>query len=497
MAYLLGIDIGTSGTKTAIFSETGDLIESAAVEYPLYQPQNGYAEQDPDDWWGAVQNSIKETVKKSGVNDISAIGLSGQMHGLVMLDKSGKHLSRSIIWCDQRTADECVEITTAVGAERLVEITANPALTGFTASKIMWVKIMWVKKHRPELYEKCAHILLPKDFIRFKLTGEFAAEVSDASGTQLLDVRNRCWSDEVLSKLGIDKSLLPKVFESPEISGRLCKKAAEALGLKAGIPVAGGAGDCAASAIGSGICEEKKAMTTIGTSGVVFAHTDKMLTDKKGRIHTFCHAVPGAWHVMGVTQSAGLSIKWLKENLNFASYKELDEAAADVLPGANRLIYLPYLMGERTPHLDPDARGVFFGLSASHTRKELARAVLEGVSFSLLDCYNVFRETGIETAEMTVCGGGGKSPVLRQILSDMFMLDIKVLRSDEGAALGAALIAGTGAGIYKDIHEACKTAVKVNNAETFDPKCRYEGYYRLYRELYANMKGSFKTLSKL
>jgi xylulokinase len=310
VALLLGIDIGTSGTKTALFSEKGALLASCTKEYPLYQPQNGWAEQEPDDWWNAVVAGIQQVLRVSGqpASSIAAIGLSGQMHGLVMLDEKGDVLRRSIIWCDQRTAAECEEITARLGRERLIEITANPALTGFTASKILWVR-----NHEPDIYDKCRHILLPKDYIRYRLTGEFATEVSDASGMQLLDIPRRCWSDEVLDKLSIDKTLLGRVYESPEVTGQVSSAAARVTGLAVGTPVVGGAGDNAAAAVGTGTVKDGFAFTTIGTSGVVYAHSSRVLIDPKGRVHTFCSAVPGEWHVMGVTQGAGLSLKWFRD----------------------------------------------------------------------------------------------------------------------------------------------------------------------------------------
>ena len=380
MAYYIGIDLGTSGTKTVLFDREGHALASATIEYPLYQPQNGYAEQDPDDWWNAAAGTIRMVLEQSGVDsaEVKGIGISGQMHGLVMLDKDGKVIRRSIIWCDQRTAKECEEITEKVGAKRLIEITANPALTGFTASKILWVR-----NNEPENYAKCAKILLPKDYVRYKLTGEFATEVSDASGMQLLDVPNRCWSDEVLEKLDIDKNLLGKVYESPEVTGTVTAEAAALTGLKEGTIVVGGAGDNAAAAVGTGVVEDGKAFTTIGTSGVVFAHTDKISIDPKGRVHTFCSAVPGCWTVMSCTLAAGLSLHWFRDNfckeemvaadgIGKDPYFLMDQEAARVPIGANHLIYMPYLMGERSPKLDPNARGVFFGLSAVKEIKTVA-----------------------------------------------------------------------------------------------------------------------------
>lgn len=507
MKHIIGIDIGTSGTKTVLFTQTGTVVASESVEYPLYQPQNGYAEQDPADWWNATVSSIKAVLQKSSVDkaSIAGIGLSGQMHGLVMLGKDGEVLRRSIIWCDQRTARECEEITNRVGRERLIEITANPALTGFTASKILWVR-----NNEPEIYEKCRHILLPKDYIRYMLTGEFATEVSDASGMQILDVPNRCWSDEVLGKLDIDKALLGKVYESPEITGVISRSAAELTGLKAGTVVVGGAGDNAAAAVGTGVVEDGKAFTTIGTSGVVFAHTSDISIDFKGRVHTFCCAVPGAWHVMGVTQAAGLSRKWFRDNFCQAeieaaagtdsdSYDLMDLKAASSPIGANRLLYLPYLMGERTPHLDANARGVFFGLSAMHTKNDLLRAVIEGVSYSLKDCLTVLEEMKISVDNMAVCGGGSKSVLWRQMLADVYGCPVKTIASKEGPALGVALLAGVGAGIYASVPQACAQVIEYGSAQQPDAVNteQYSKYYELYKEIYPNLKASFEKLGKL
>lgn len=507
MAYILGVDIGTSGTKTVLFSEDGVPVASATYEYPLYTPQNGYAEQEPLDWWNAVVNSIKQVIGESGVPaaEIKGIGLSGQMHGLVMLDGDNKVIRRSIIWCDQRTAKEVMEITDKVGADRLIDITANPAITGFTAAKIMWVK-----NKEPENYEKCRHILLPKDYIRFMLTGEYATEVSDASGMQLLDIPNRCWSDEVLSKLGIDKSLLAKVYESPEITGKITKQVAELTGLAEGTIVVGGAGDNAAAAVGTGVVEDGKAFTTIGSSGVVFAHTNNISIDKKGRVHTFCCAVPNCWHVMGVTQSAGLSLKWFRDNLCWSEmetalnmgvdpYYLTDKEAMEVPIGANRLLYMPYLNGERTPHLDPNCRGAFVGLSTMHKKKDMIRAVMEGVSYSLRDCVEVMREMDINVTDMMACGGGGSSPLWRQMLADLYACPVKTTQNKEGPALGVALLAAVGAGIYSSVPEACKAVIlsdKVQNPIE-ENIGQYEKVYALYRKLYPAMKSCFDELASL
>ena len=507
MAYILGVDIGTSGTKTVLFSEDGVPVSSATYEYPLYTPRNGYAEQDPIDWWNAVVNGIRQVIEDSGAapTDIKGIGLSGQMHGLVMLDGDNRVIRRSIIWCDQRTANEVKEITDKVGAERLIDITANPAITGFIAAKIMWVK-----NNEPQNYEKCRHILLPKDYIRFMLTGEYATEVSDASGMQLLDIPNRCWSDEVLDKLGIDKSLLAKVYESPEITGKVTKQVAELTGLAEGTIVVGGAGDNAAAAVGTGVVEDGKAFTTIGSSGVVFAHTSDISIDKKGRVHTFCCAVPNCWHVMGVTQSAGLSLKWFRDNLCWSEmetalnmgvdpYYLTDKAAMEIPIGANKLLYMPYLNGERTPHLDPNCRGAFVGLSTMHKKKDMIRAVMEGVSYSLRDCVEVMREMKINVTDMMACGGGGSSPLWRQMLADLYACPVKTTQNKEGPALGVALLAAVGAGIYSTVSEACKAVIlpdKIQNPVE-ENTIEYEKVYAVYKKLYPALKSCFDEIAAM
>ncbi|MHB1483197.1 MAG: xylulokinase [Saccharofermentanales bacterium] len=503
MEYLLGIDIGTSGTKTVVFDHDCKVIASESYGYPMSQPHNGWAEQDPHDWWDAVCSTCKGVLAKSGIHpaDIKGIGLSGQMHGLVMLDEDGEVLRPSIIWCDQRTQEECDEITRRVGAERLIEITANPALTGFTASKILWVR-----NHEPEIYEKCKHILLPKDYIRFCMTGDYATDVSDASGMQLLDIGERRWSDEVLEALDIDRDLLGKVYESVEITGFTSVHAAESAGLEAGIPVVGGAGDNAAAAVGTGVVKDGKAFTTIGTSGVIFAHTSELVIDPKGRVHTFCCAVPGAWHVMGVTQAAGLSLEWFKKEFcareimdandkNISVYRIMDEEASQIRVGCDDLIYLPYLMGERTPHLDPDCRGVFFGLSAMHTRAHLIRSVMEGVAFSLKDCMSVLNEMGVAPDEMLACGGGGKSPLWRQMLADAYDCPVITLAADEGPALGVAILAGTGTGMFSSVENACEKIIARKDMimPIPDNNAKMERNYLIFKSLYVQLKNTFKS----
>lgn len=504
-SYIMGIDVGTSGTKTALFDKDGRMLGCAAGEYPLYQPYNGWAEQDPADWWNAACMTIAEVLRQSGVKaeQIKGIGLTGQMHSLVLLDENGEPLRKAILWCDQRTAKECGEITRKVGADRLVEITANPALTGFTASKILWVK-----NHEPETYRACKHILLAKDYIRYKLTGVFATEVSDASGMQLLDVPGRYWSSEILEKLDIDPALLARVYESPEVTGTVTGRAAALTGLAGGTPVVGGAGDNAAAAVGTGVVRDGEAFTTIGTSGVVFAHSSKITIDKGGRVHTFCCAVPGAWHVMGVTLGAGLSLQWFKKNFckdliavaekeNKDIYDLMTEEAESVEIGAERLIYLPYLMAERTPHLDPECRGVFFGLSAIHERRHLIRAVMEGVGYSLCDCAHILKEMGIHLQDMKACGGGGKSRLWRQMLADLYECPVTTLQSDEGPALGAAILAGVGAGLYESVEAGAEHVIRIRASlmPVQDNISKYKNIYKLYQKLYNDLKDTFKLLA--
>lgn len=505
--YVLGIDVGTSGTKTVLFTQDGQVVASQTREYPLYQPENGWAEQEPEDWWQAAVSTIRGVLEESGVRpeEIAGVGLSGQMHGLVMLGERGEALRRSIIWCDGRTGKQCEEITERVGARRLVEITANPALAGFTASKILWVR-----EHEPEVYAKCRHILLPKDYIRYRLTGELATEVSDASGMQLLDVPARRWSGEVLDALEIDRGLLAEVYESVEVSGKVSAQAASLTGLFAGTIVVGGAGDNAAAAVGTGVVTDGAAFTTIGSSGVVYTHTSELAIDPKGRVHTFCCAVPGAWHIMGVTQAAGLSLKWFRDNFcmdyqasaaaqGLDPYILMTADAAQVPIGSNRLLFLPYLMGERTPHLDPNCRGMFFGLSAIHTRRDILRAVMEGVAFSLKDCYEILREMGAQPAEMIACGGGGRSALWRQMMADLFGCPVCTVAQEEGPALGVAILAAVGAGLYPNVPEACAKIIAKNReqAPILTNSAEYQKYYAIYQTLYAANKAGFDALAQL
>ncbi|HHV50156.1 MAG TPA: xylulokinase [Clostridiales bacterium] len=504
--YLLGIDIGTSGTKTVLFNENGKALASYTGEYPLYQPQNGWAEQDPEDWWRATVDGIRAVLAliPEAAHDRIAVGLSGQMHGLVMLDKEGRLLRRSIIWCDQRTGEEVQQMNRIVGEKRLIEISANPAMTGFTAAKILWVQ-----NHEPEIYSKCAHILLPKDYIRYRLTGEFATEVSDASGMQLMDVKNRCWSSELLSAFNIDRNLLGKMYESPELSGTIHAKAASATGLPVGTPVVAGAGDNPAAAIGTGIVRQGIAFNTIGSSAVIYAVTDGLQLDMEGRVHSLCASVPGKWTLMSCTQSAGLSLKWLRDTCcsaeveqakqeNVDPYKIMDELASGVPVGADKLLFLPYLMGERSPHPDPLCRGAFVGLSARHGRPHLIRAVMEGVAYSQRECLDVFRELGVSIERMIVCGGGGRSSLWKQMLADLYGCPVTTLKVDEGAALGAALLAGVGTGVYSSVEQACESVVQYNEPQMPSQNAKvYEQYFVLYKKLYPRLKSVFDELGSI
>jgi xylulokinase len=485
---LLGLDVGTGGTRAVLLDEAGRVLSAATAEHaPMASPQLGWAEQDPRDWWRAACVAIKECLAKAstGAGEIAAIGLSGQMHGLVMLDGAGEVLRPALIWCDQRTEEECRAITERVGAKRLIELVANPALTGFTLPKI-W----WVRAHEPEVWSRVRSAMLPKDYVRFKLTGARATDVADASGTLLFDVVNRRWSAEMLQASDLRPEILPQVFESPEITGRVSKDGAAASGLQEGTPVVAGGGDQAAGAVGMGIVEPGNVSATIGTSGVVFAATSRPVVEPKGRIHTFCHAIPERWHVMGVTQGAGLSLRWFRDQLcGDASYDALMKEAAAAPSGVGGLLWAPYLMGERTPHLDPNARGALVGLTAQHTRAHVIRAILEGVAFSLRDTFTIFRELGVPVKSIRLGGGGARSLLWQQIQATVYGMRVDLIAAEEGAAYGAALLAGVGAGVWRSVEAACETAVHVakqvepitKNVELMNR--RYEEYRKLYPAL--------------
>ncbi|MBO5565911.1 MAG: xylulokinase [Succinivibrio sp.] len=508
MKYLLGVDLGTSGTKTVLFSQFGEVVASASYEYPLYQPKNGWAEQDPEDWYKAAVKTIKTVLKKSEVNneDIAGLSIAGQMHGLVMLDKKGEVLRRAILWCDSRTSLQCDEITQKVGRKRLIEITANPALTGFTAPKILWVR-----ENEKDIYDKCAAILLPKDYVRYRLTGRLLMEISDASGTNLLDIKKREWSKEILKDLDIKPGLLPPLVESSAVAGNITKEAAKATGLLKGTIVAGGAGDNAAAAIGTGVCRDGMAFVTLGTSGVVFSHTSKPVIDPLGRVHTFCAAVPNAWTAISCTLAAGLSLRWTRDELYEAENKKckkngkdiydlMTSKAAKVPVGSDGLIYLPYLMGERSPILDPDARGVFFGLSAMHTKAHMTRAVLEGITLSQRHNLHVLSEMGIVPEVLRGCGGGLASKVWRQMLADALKCKVVTTKNKEGPALGAAILAGVASGLFESVEQGCLDLVKTSSVHSkpdAENSAKYDEIYKLYTFLYPQLRPAFAKLADL
>jgi xylulokinase len=490
MSYL-GIDVGTGGSRAVLIDENGKVIASANAEHAAFaSPEIGWAEQNPDDWWRACVAAIREVLMKSNAEEIGAIGFSGQMHGSVLLDESDRPLRPALLWCDQRTEKQCIEITEKIGAEHLIKLVSNPAITGFTLPKLLWVR-----ENEPEIWAKVRTIFLPKDYIRLKLSGDKASDVADSSGTLLFDVQNRKWSNEMLSAFEIDESLLPKVYESIEVTGVVSETAERETGLKAGTKIVAGAGDNAAGAIGMGIVKAGMLSATIGTSGVVFAVTDAPKIDLKGRIHTLCHAIPYRWHNTGVTQGAGLSLKWFRNNFGDGkSFDEIVDEAAKISSGSDGAIWLPYLMGERTPHLDANARAAFIGLTASHTKAHLTRAVLEGVAFSLRDSIEIFKELGAPIEKIRLGGGGAKSKLWRQIQVDVYGQNVEILEADEGAAFGAAILAGVGAGAWHSVDEACEKTIRVAevvapNQESVEKLDRnYEAYKLLYSALRPAMK---------
>ncbi len=508
MAYLIGIDIGTSGTKTLICDASGKVLATAMAEHAIQSPKPGWSEQIPEDWWTATKIATKAVLKKARVkgSDITGIGLSGQMHGSVFLDRSGKVIRPALLWNDQRTVEECAEIERkAGGRNELIAMVANPALTGFTAPKILWLR-----KNEPKNYEKTAQILLPKDYIRYRMTGEYATEVSDASGTLLLNVAKRVWSDELLGKLKIDKALLPKVYESFEVSGKLTRAAAAELGLAEGTPVVGGGGDQAAGAIGNGIVASGIVSATLGTSGVVFAHSDKPTRDPLGRVHTMCHAVPGKWCVFGCMLSAGGSFQWFRNQLaqhEIAEAKrlkvdpyELLIAQADAAPaGSEGLFFLPYLTGERCPHPDPNARGAWIGISTRTTRGMMIRSVLEGVTYGMRDAIEIMKDMNIPITQIRASGGGARSPFWRQLQANIYRAPVVLTNASEGPAYGVALLAGVGTGVWKSVEQACESSI--SQATKIAPQKRtadlYEKHYQVHRKLYHDLKARYAEIASL
>ncbi len=480
--HLLGIDVGTGGTRALIIDERGRVVASATEEHaPFASPEIGWAEQHPEDWWRACCVAVPKAIAKAGLHakDISCVGFSGQMHGAVMLDDSGKVVRPALIWCDVRTNPQCRELTEKIGAQQ----------------------IMWVREHEPENWKRVRSIMLPKDYVRFRMTGERAIDMADASGTLLLDVAHRAWSKLMLQAGEIDERSLPALFESPDVCGKVSPEGAAALGLSAGTPVVAGAGDQAAGAVGMGIVAPGTVSATIGTSGVVFAATDRPALEPGGRLHTFCHAIPRRWHVMGVTQAAGLSLRWFRDQFGAGvddgrdPYERLSDEAAKIPAGCQGLLWTPYLMGERTPHLDPNARAALVGLTASHTRAHVIRAIMEGVAFSLRDTFTLFNEMKVAVNKIRLGGGGARSPLWRQIQADVYGHQVEIVEAEEGAAYGASILAGVGAGVWKSVDEACVAVVRV--AKTVKPQpdavkvmnASYAAYRRVYpatREIFVS-----------
>jgi xylulokinase len=497
--YLLGIDVGTGGTRALVADATGRVVASATEEHaPFASPHIGWAEQHPDDWWRAAQLAIRKALGQRNLRGehIACVGFSGQMHGAVMLDDKDQVVRPALIWCDVRTQRQCDELTARLGAERLIQLTCNPALANFTLTKFLWVR-----ENEPQTWARVRSVMLPKDYVRFRLTGDKAIDMADASGTLMLDVAHRRWSKEMLQAGGIDEALLPALFESPDVCGKVSAQAAASTGLAAGTPVVAGAGDQAAGATGMGIVAPGAVSATIGTSGVVFAATDRPALDPKGRLHTFCHAIPGRWHVMGVTQAAGLSLRWFRDQFGSPAvgdrdpYDALTAEAAKTPAGSDGLLWAPYLMGERTPHLDPEARGMLAGITAVHTRGHVVRAILEGVAFSLRDTFTIFQDMSVPVKSIRLGGGGARSALWRQIQADVYGHEVEVVEAEEGAAYGAALLAGVGAKVWPTVDAACETAVRV--AQRVTPVAAsvktMNAQYAAYRRVYPAMKSIFSA----
>jgi xylulokinase len=496
--YWLGIDVGTGGTRALLLDQAGKQVaavtaphEEIRLEHPLW------AEQRPEDWASAAIHAIRAVLAESRVasQNIRGIGLSGQMHGLVLLDDAGAVIRPSLIWCDQRSQPQVDFINRTLGPEKVLGFIANPVLTGFTLPKLLWVR-----EHEPRHFDRVRKLLLPKDYIRYRLTGELATDVSDASGTALFDVVRRRWSFEMMDALGLDREILPRVYESTEVTGVISRQAAELTGLAPGTPVVGGGGDQACGAVGNGIVEPGIVSCMLGTSGVVFAHTDQPAYDPLGRVHTFCHAVKDKWHVMGVTQGAGLSLQWLRNQLApGASYDALMCEAATATPGSRGLFWLPYLMGERTPHLDPQARGGWIGLTAKHTRADLIRSVVEGVSYSQKDCLGIMEQLGVPVSAVRASGGGARSAFWRQMLADVFAKRVASVESQDGSAYGAALLAMVGTGEFSTVPEACRANLRETQslAPSAPASNIYAGGYETYRALYPALRPIYARIGEI
>lgn len=490
----LGLDIGTSSVKGVVMDADGKVVQTATAPCTFSTPRPLWSESDPEGWWSATVAVCRQVVGTVGADRISSLGLSGQMHGLVMLDQACRVLRPCILWNDQRTAAECAELTARVGADRVIRLTGNPVLPGFTAPKLLWVG-----KHEPEVFSRLAHLLLPKDYVRFRLARALSTDLSDASGTSLLDVPRRRWSGEMVEACGLRSSVLPELHESPDLSCALTPEAASLTGLRAGTPIVAGAGDQAAQAVGCGIVREGLVSATLGTSGVVFAHSESCRVEAAGRLHAFCHAVPGKWHLMGVMLSAAGSYQWLRQALGGdVPYATLDAEAAAVPAGSEGLIFLPYLSGERTPHPDPQARGAWVGLTLRHGRGHLARAVLEGVAFGMRDSLELMRALGIHPGSVIASGGGAVSPLWRQIQADIYGCPVRTVSVAEGAAYGAAILAAVGAQRFRSVEEACQRCVGEGKDQTL-PSAEegfYERFYPQFRALYPVLREPFARLTE-
>jgi len=497
VTYFLGIDSSTTATKSLLMGADGEVLGVASSEYTYETPRAMWTEQHPDLWWQGTIASVRQVLSQARVNpaDVKGVGLTGQMHGMVLLDGDGEVLRPAILWNDQRTAAECDEIRERLGKEQLIQITGNDALTGFTAPKILWVK-----NNEPQIFAQVKHILLPKDYVRFKLTGEYAMDKAGGAGTLLFDVRARDWSRTVVDALGIDPAWLPPTFEGTAVTGRVTPQAAEATGLKIGTPVMGGGGDQSAAAVGTGAVVEGIVSLSLGTSGVVFASADRPIIEPEGRLHAFCHAVPGKWHLMGVMLSAAGSLRWYRDTIApDADFDTLVEPTASIQPGSDGLLFLPYLTGERTPHPDPLARGAFVGLTVRHTRPHLTRAVLEGVAFGLRDGFELMKGAGLAgITQVRITGGGAKSSIWQQILADVFQVELATVNTTEGAAYGAALLAATGTGIFPNVTSACAAVIQLTGRTTPGPaSATYQKMYPLYRELYPVLRPSFNAVARV
>jgi xylulokinase len=495
VGVVLGIDASTTATKAVLVDETGAVLGVAASEYGFEVPRPGWSEQSPDLWWDGAGAAIRSVLASTGVagDDVVAIGLTGQMHGLVLLDEADAVLRPAILWNDQRTAAECDAIRAAVGPERLIEITGNDALTGFTAPKLVWVR-----DHEPEVWGRVAHVLLPKDYVRLRLTGEYAMDKADGAGTILFDLAVRDWSPEVLAALEIDPAWMPPTFEGPVVTGVVTAEAASATGLRVGTPVVAGGGDQAANAVGVGVIDPGSMALSLGTSGVVFAATDRPLHEPRGIVHAFCHAVPGRWHMMSVMLSAAGSLRWFRDALAPGmDFADLVAPAAEVPPGSDGLLFLPYLTGERSPHPDPLARGAFVGLTVTHDRRHLTRAVLEGVAFGLRDGLDLMTAAGLPAPDqIRASGGGTASPLWRQILADVLGAEIATVDTAEGAAYGAALLAAVGAGWYATVEAAAASLVTATPVAAPGPDTsRYAEAHATFRTLYPALAPIFHGTS--